>query len=338
MKLFNQISFLIFFLILGSGLSGYAQTIPVACGNSYVRYGVAGNNGTSVFEWTVEGATDVIIYDQGDSVDIRWNDVAGAHIITVVETNIFGCEGDPYQETIMVSVPFVDLGIDVDLCQNETVEFTASSADFTSYLWQDNSDGETFIASTEGDYWVQISDANGCEATDSVFVTILDLPIVDLGSDTALCAVDAILTLDPSDWGNSFEWSDNSNSPTLDVTPKTQDQEYWVVVTDNFGCEGTDTIVVRFCGELKIPNVFTPNSDGVKDEWEIEQLFVFEDLTVDIYNRFGERVYHSDGYSFGNYWNGNDQKGKKLPMDAYYYVIDLHNGEEPIVGNVTIVR
>ncbi len=38
------------------------------------------------------------------------------------------------------------------------------------------------------------------------------------------------------------------------------------------------------------------------------------------------------------YWNGTNQKGKKLPMDAYYYVIDLHNDEEPIVGTVTIIR
>jgi gliding motility-associated-like protein len=342
LKYLNKILSLIFFLVILPGIGSYAQTIPVACGSSVVRYGVIGNNGTSVFDWTIAGGA--IVNNYNDSIDVQWNDVVGAHIITVVETNIYGCEGEPYLETIMVTTPFIDLGVDVEMCQNETEEFIASSADITDYLWQDSTIGETLIASTEGVYWVRITDVSGCVASDTVAVTIHELPIVDLGSDTAICEPGAILTLDPSDnWSNSFAWFDGddlplSNSPTIDVTSRTEDQEFWVSVTDEFGCEGTDTIVVRLCGKLTIPNVFTPNGDGINEVWEIEELFVFEDLTIDIFNRWGERVFHSYGYSSDSFWDGNDSKGKKLPMDAYYYVIDLHNGEEPIVGNVTIVR
>lgn len=314
----------------------------MACGGSIVRYGVDGSAG-SAYDWDVEGGN--IILDLGDTITVQWNTVAGIHFISVTETNLFGCIGDLVLDTVLISSPFIDLGIDVEICQDETVEFIASSSDFTDYLWQDNSSGETFIASASGDYWVRVTDAEGCQATDSVAVIVHDLPIVDLGSDTTLCAVDALLTLDPSDnWGNDFEWyyNDDENpiyfSPTIDVTTRTEEQRYWVSVTDEFGCEGTDTIVVRFCGELEIPNVFTPNGDGANDVWEITQLYVFEDLTVDIFDRFGNRIFHSDGYAEGNYWDGTNQRGKKLPMDTYYYVIDLHNGEEPIVGNVTLVR
>lgn len=345
MKNYKQILFLIFLLIFGSGLNSYAQTIPVACGNDLVRYGVGGDNGNSDFFWSAEGGIVETIYGRGDSVEIRWNSVAGAHIITVIETNMFDCEGEPYQETIMVSAPFIDLGVDIEMCQNETETFNIGSEEFTSYLWQDNSVGETFIASTGGDFWVRVTDVEGCQATDSVAVLLHDLPIVDLGSDTTLCAFDALLTLDPSDnWGNDFEWYYNEEespiyfSPTIEVTTKTEEQRFWVSVTDEFNCEGTDTIVVRFCGELEIPNVFTPNGDYINDVWEITQLYVFEDLTIDIFDRFGNRVFHSKGYSSENFWDGTNQKGKKLPMDAYYYVIDLHNGEQPIVGNVTLVR
>ncbi|NOQ27753.1 MAG: T9SS type B sorting domain-containing protein [Bacteroidales bacterium] len=338
MKNYKQILFLIFLLIFGSGLNSYAQTIPVACGNDLVRYGVGGDNGNSDFFWTVEGGTVETRYDKGDSVEIRWNSVAGAHIITVIERNLFGCEGEPYQETIMVSTPFIDLGVDIEMCQNETETFNVGSEEFTSYLWQDNSVGETFIASAGGDFWVRVTDIDGCQATDSVAVILHELPIVDLGSDTTLCDPNDALILDPSDWGYNFLWSDNSITPTMDVTTKIEDQEFWVTVTNEYNCEGTDTIVIRFCGELEIPNVFTPNGDYTNDVWEIAQLYVFEDLTLDIFDRFGNRVFHSDGYSSENYWNGTNQKGKKLPMDAYYYVIDLHNGEQPIVGNVTLVR
>lgn len=325
-------------MIFGSGLNSYAQTIPVACGNDLVRYGVGGDNGNSDFFWTVEGGSVEKIYSKGDSVEIRWNNVSGAHVISVIERNMFGCEGEPYQEIIMVSAPFVDLGVDVDMCRNETVELVANSTIVSDYLWQDNSTGETFIASTGGDFWVRVTDVQGCQATDSLTVTLHELPIVDLGSDTTFCDPNDALTLDPSNWGYNFLWSDNSITPTIDVTTKTEDQEFWVSVIDEHGCEGTDTIVIRFCGELEIPNVFTPNGDGVNDVWEITQLYIFEDLSLDIFDRFGNRIFHSDGYSSDEYWDGTNQKGKKLPMDAYYYVIDLHNGEQPIVGNVTLVR
>ena len=77
--------------------------------------------------------------------------------------------------------------------------------------------------------------------------------------------------------------------------------------------------------------------DELSDYYDPE--FVFnDDVTVDIFDRFGNRVFHSNGYSSDKFWDGTNQKGKKLPMDAYYYVIDLHNGEVPFVGNVTLVR
>jgi gliding motility-associated-like protein len=342
LKSILKISILFIFLIFGSGFNNYAQNLPLACGGSIVRYGVTGGDG-SIYDWNVVGG-DVIL-DLGDTITVQWNSVSGIHFISVTEISFLGCVGDLVLDTVLISSPFIDLGIDVEICQNETVEFIASSADFTDYLWQDNSIGETFIASASGDYWVRVTDVEGCQATDSVAVIVHDLPIVDLGSDTTLCAVDALLTLDPSDnWGNDFEWYYNEDkdpiyfSPTIEVSTRTEEQRYWVSVTDEFGCEGTDTIVVRFCGELEIPNVFTPNGDYINDVWEITQLYVFEDLTIDIFDRFGNRIFHSDGYSSENYWDGTNQKGKKLPMDTYYYVIDLHNGEQPIVGNVTLVR
>jgi len=335
LKSIVKISIILLFLIFGSGIKIYAQNLPLACGGSIVRYGVTGDIG-SVYNWDVIGGD--IINDYNDSIDVQWNSVAGIHFISVTEESLIGCFGELVSDTVMISVPYIDLGPDVPICQNETETFVASSADFTDYLWQDSTIGETFIASTQGDYWVRVTDTDGCQATDSVYLTVNDLPLVDLGPDTTFCDPNDVMTLDPSDWGNTFLWSDNSTSPTLDVSTMTEDQEYWVVVTNEYGCEDTDTIVIEFCGELEIPNVFTPNEDGTNDVWEIPQLYVFEDLTINVFDRFGARVFHSEGYSSDKYWDGTNEKGKKLPMDAYYYVIDLHNGEQPIVGNVTIVR
>ena len=331
-----QILILIFFLVFGSGFNSYAQTLPVACGDGKVLYGVIGDNGNSVFDWEVTGGTIVANYN--DSILVRWNDVAGVHYIRVTETNIYSCVGEQLEEEVLVALPFVDIGLDADICRGESYEFIAAASDVTSYLWGDGSNGETFIATESGDYWVKVEDEYGCTNSDTAVLITHELPVVDLGPDTTLCDDISGILFDVSDAGIIFDWFNGDIASSYTAYAQTSDQEIWVNVTDENNCVGSDTVVVRACGDFDIPNVFTPNDDGSNDMWEIESLFVFPDVTIDVYNRWGERVFHSDGYSSDKYWDGTNQRGKKLPMDAYYYVIDLHNDEEPIVGTVTIIR
>jgi gliding motility-associated-like protein len=84
-----------------------------------------------------------------------------------------------------------------------------------------------------------------------------------------------------------------------------------------------------------IPNTFTPNGDGVNDAWEIQYLESYPEVRVDIFNRFGVRVYASIGYN--KPWNGT-LNGSDLPVGTYYYVIDPKLGIPPYSGWVTILR
>lgn len=339
-------------LAIVSGFSGYAQDIPHACGGDVVRYGVVGNNGTSVFEWEVDEEVGEIVqtHGLGDSVDIRWFNIGalgGIQTITVTETNLFGCIGEPYSQTLLVSSPYLSLGPDVEICDGGTYEFFADASETNDYLWQDGiTTTETFIANTEGEYWVRIVDSVGCTIADTAYLTVHDLPAVDLGNDTVLCGADEILTLDVAQYGDSYQWweynygSDETTnlgiSSFIDLTTETATRDIWVSVSDENGCIGYDTIKVAFCGNFVVPNAFTPNDDGHNEEWRIQYLNQFPDVTVDIFNRFGDRVFTSEGYD--EPWDGTDGKGKKMPMDTYYYVIDLHNGEKPKVGTVTLIR
>jgi len=337
LKRILNISFFTLVLIL-IGFITYAQNLPVACGGSIERYRVEGDNGNSDFQWIITGGSVVTTYNRGDSVDIQWGSLAGIRTLTVIETNAFGCEGMPWSQTLMVSSPSVNLGLDEEICSGETYEFIASASNITSYLWQDNvTTTETFIASTSGIYWVRVTNADGCSATDSANLVVHNLPAVDLGPDTTICEADGSIVFDVSQYGISYNWLDNESIfPTYTAYVQTYDQEIWVNVTNEYGCVGSDTVVVRFCGEIKIPNAFTPNDDGFNDTWKIDNLFSFPNVSVDVYNRWGDRVFSSKGYT--EEFKGFDKKGKKLPMDAYYYVIDLGNGEEAIVGTVTIIR
>ncbi|MCD6201268.1 MAG: gliding motility-associated C-terminal domain-containing protein, partial [Bacteroidales bacterium] len=133
----------------------------------------------------------------------------------------------------------------------------------------------------------------------------------------------------------NYNWSTGESNDRLEnIVPG----KYSVYVTDANMCMVRDTVTVKSdrpqC--LEIPNAFSPNGDGVNDRWEIGKIELYPEITVEIYNRWGELLFRSNrGYN--NPWDGT-HRGKTLPMDSYHYVIDLGNGTKPITGNVTIVR
>ncbi len=86
---------------------------------------------------------------------------------------------------------------------------------------------------------------------------------------------------------------------------------------------------------LSIPNTFTPNGDGINDTWEIKYLDYYPKSTVNIFNRWGQKLYSSVGYSIP--WDGK-YNGQVLPVGTYYYMIDPKNGQPVISGWVAIIR
>jgi len=93
--------------------------------------------------------------------------------------------------------------------------------------------------------------------------------------------------------------------------------------------------LVNSTAVLTIPNTFTPNGDGINDNWDIKNIGNYPNCKVDIFNRWGTRIYASAGYAVP--WIGQ-YNGIPLPSGAYYYVIDLRNGQIPLSGWVTIIR
>lgn len=86
---------------------------------------------------------------------------------------------------------------------------------------------------------------------------------------------------------------------------------------------------------INIPNSFTPNNDGVNDDWNITNITEYPNLTIRIFNRAGVEVYHSRGYH--SPFNGK-VNNKDLPVGTYYYLIDLGTGCDPYRGPLTILR
>lgn len=93
------------------------------------------------------------------------------------------------------------------------------------------------------------------------------------------------------------------------------------------------------CNELIIPDIITPNNDGINDDWVIECIENFPDNELQVYNRWGQMIYHAFGYD--NNWDGTWDKTKgDAPDGTYVYIIKVKvNGEEKTTtGALTIKR
>ena len=93
------------------------------------------------------------------------------------------------------------------------------------------------------------------------------------------------------------------------------------VVTTNGGYTSESNYVNCFQPEpptIVIPNVFTPNGDGVNDLFTIQNLLLYDFRQVTIYNRWGRIVYSSNEYN-------NDWDGKNVPDGVYFVVVNILN-------------
>jgi len=102
---------------------------------------------------------------------------------------------------------------------------------------------------------------------------------------------------------------------------------------DNIHIEERDEPPVEF-GELRVPNVFTPDGDGVNDTFIIPGLASQSFLVV--FDRSGTEVFRSHNYNHG--WDGTDMDGKPVPDGTYWYILSPSDQEDGLKGFVYIKR
>ena len=172
-------------------------------------------------------------------------------------------------------------------------------------------------------------------------------PFADAGEDTTIFLGDTLALA--ASGGSFYEWSpfdplscsDCATPDFFDDTTRT----LFVTVEDQDGCVDVDSIKIAVDdriaddGTFFVPNVITPNGDGINDDWRIRWLFQFPDNEVAIVNRWGDEVFRAEPYQ--NDWRGT-WNGSELPGGTYYYIlkyVDPSTGErETYNGPLTIVR
>ena len=219
---------------------------------------------------------------------------------------------------------------------NASVTAQGGAGSYTFYWNTTPSSSNSSVSNLcAGTYSYVVADANGCDTTDQF--TISDESAMELMiTNNAVCSGDmsAAVVAVNGDPPYSYAWS---NGQTSSIAMGLEaGLTYNVTVTDDKGCTqlGTTVMDQPLC-EIDIPNTFSPNEDGINDTWDIKNLEVYTDCEIHVYNRWGDRVYHSVGYLTP--WNGSSGSGS-LPSAVYYYVINVGSINQTFSGSVTLLR
>jgi gliding motility-associated-like protein len=183
---------------------------------------------------------------------------------------------------------------------------------------------------------------DGCSGYKEQAISVYPVPVVTTLPGVSIWAGGSVL-LNTTVTGNisSVTWSPTTGLNDPDIlsplaTPLVS-THYIITVTSDSGCVVQDTTVIKVLKGITIPNAFSPNGDGINDKWMIDNLSGFAESTVDIFDRYGKKVFSSKGYTTP--WDGN-YNGKPLPVATYYYVITISDGyhRQTYSGWVVLLR
>jgi gliding motility-associated-like protein len=259
-----------------------------------------------------------------------WSTGSTSSSINTTQTGVYWADVTKdqctYRDSISVvfkPLPVVNFGKDTTLCENQTLLLDAGNSG-SQYLWQNNSNTQSYNVSSPGQYFVKVS-KDDCSLADTIKVQYEMKPVFSLGPDFGICEGQSIL-LKPivqSISGIDYLWQNGSTSSSLAVT---QPGLYTLDVSNYCGTK-TDMInVVKGVCQLYVPTAFSPNGDGRNDIFKAEYGENITEFQLQIYNRWGQRIFESKNISTG--WNGRFN-GALQPNGAYVWIIKYKTLNDP---------
>lgn len=195
-----------------------------------------------------------------------------------------------------------------------------------------------------GNYYILATNSAGCTAWGNLPVTIKALPVFTVADPKPVYrpgTVNLSTTLSASalaDYVFSY-WKD-SLATLAEPLPEfiNKSATYFIKGANPLMPSCATTLPVKVVilePVITPPNTFSPNGDGINDEWLIPQLSYYSGCIVEIYSRSGRIVFRSVNYQ--NPWNGK-LNGRDLPVGTYYYILKLNDELPPIGGSITLLR
>ena len=313
-------------------VSGSPQpTVTASTTNSVICSGnstTLNGGGASTYIWT-GGVTNGVAFNP-----------TGTTTYTVTGTSAIGCTNTAVQTITVNTLPTLTINTPT-ACMGASALFTASGA--SSYTWSpttglSSSTGSVVTGNPNSTTVYSVSGTNnGCIGTVTGTFMVVPLPSVGLtaSSNTVLNMESVSIT---ASGGGTYVWSTGETSATINLNPQ-QTTAYCATVTSAAGCKNSDciNITVMETSTIYVPNVFTPNGDGVNDVYFLMSTNITS-FNLNIFNRWGQLIFNSNQPSKG--WDGT-YGGKEVPDGVYIYIIDAKGIDDVIykkTGHVTVMR
>lgn len=256
-----------------------------------------------------------------------------------VSYTVNGCSVSAVSHVTVQPTPSLSVA-SLSLCEGQTGTLTAvPSVAGGSYLWQPSGETSSSIVvspSATSSYNVLYA-LNGCTVSVNANVQISAQPVAILSaSGNTISPGDHVILTASS--GASYVWSNGATGPVIDVTPL-RTTTYCATVTATGGCTDVSCldIIVLNASTLEIPNVFSPNADGINDIFHTRSINLTS-YSMNIFNRWGESVFKTDDASKG--WDGTIG-GKAAPDGTYLFMLEAKGADDVMynkTGHVTLVR
>ena len=269
-------------------------------------------------------------------------------VYSVVGTTTNNC-ADTASVTVTI-LPVANLSISGDslLCAGDTILLYANGA--TSYQWNPANLIISQIASgivtsplVSTIYTVSAVDNNNCKSSKTVNIIVDQIPNLQITKSNDLQCAQTSSLLQASG-ALTYVWSPSAtlnsatiSNPTAIPTATTT----YSVLASGMACITIDSITVKVFNSIAektfVPNVFSPNGDGLNDYFTPISKSNFVNYSLKIYNRWGELVYFSNNAN--DCWDGQ-QKNGQIEIGTYFYILNAKTECSSIdwKGDITLIK
>ena len=295
-----------------------------------------------------------------------WNDPSGStsstltglpsgasYSITVTDANLCTATASATVGDSITPLPLLNTLTNITCygLENGTISVSVTNCNSCSYQWSNDTSGASLSGLSANDYSVTVTDQNGCTSSGTYTITAPAQATLNILPNDSTVAEDSLVMLDPVfgpypsssivsySWTPSFGLScTDCPQPVFSSTSGTY--TYALAITYNQGCQITDSVTVIVTNQhiIYVPNAFTPNGDGVNDEYKVYPRGSLKFIDLAIYDRWGEKVFESNDQDKG--WDGTF-RGQKDEPGIYVYVLLVtfdDNFSYKNKGSISLIR
>ncbi len=328
--------------------------------NSFVLSNITNENGNpnTNYQWGIYGKSPANY--SGKDIPNQTLADTGWHDVVLVATNDNNCVNSTSQKIYVAETPQVSI-VGRDHCQGESLQWGHNlilNNGTATYSWSFGNGGVStqpnpiFTYTQAGDYIVQlaVTSSYGCVGTAT------DLPVTIHTKPTAFFDSEYLLSRGlETDWkftytgsgADQLQWifEDGQNdvglAPIYKTFTATGDFQVLLQASTANGCRDSSSQIIFLKPELLmwIPNVFTPNIDGLNDDFGPNVTFGLERYRMRIFDRWGNKVFETQNPE--ERWSGIDPEGEPIMEGMYVYQIYFRYVDNKLYryeGTVNVMR